>query len=170
MDLTEIIKTRRSIRRYKSTKIPDRVVDSLIECARHAPSAGDTQPWEFIIVRDKGVKERLAETHGFSDFVLEAPVCIVVLANEKISPNYFSIDVACAVENLLLAAHSIGLGACWVAVFDPLNPNFERHVRAVLNVPSHLRVISMVPIGYPNEKVEPRKLRDLDKIVHYDKY
>jgi len=170
LDLIETIKTRRSIRRFKSTKVSDRLIDSLIDSARHAPSAGDTQPWEFVVVKDKGVKERLAETHAFSDFVVEAPVCIVVLANEKISPNYFAIDVACAIENLLLAAHNFGLGACWVAVFDPLNPNFERHVRAVLNVPSHLRVIAMVPVGHPDERVEPRKLRDLDKIVHFDKY
>jgi nitroreductase len=142
----------------------------LIDAARHAPSAGDTQPWEFIVVKDKSVKERLAETHAFSDFVADAPVCVVVLANEKISPNYFAIDVACAIENLLIASHCLGLGACWVAVYDPLNPSFERHVRSVLNVPSHLRVIAMVPVGYPNEKVEPRKLRDLDQIVHNEKY
>ncbi len=170
MDLMETIKTRRSIRRFKSANISDRVIDSLIDAARHAPSAGDTQPWEFVVVRDKAVKERLAETHAFSDFVTGAPVCIVVLSNEKISPNYFAIDVACAIENLLLAAHGRGLGACWVAVYDPLNPNFERHVRSVLNVPSYLRVIAMVPIGHPDEKVEPRKLRALDKIVHYEKY
>jgi len=170
LDLSGTIRTRRSIRRFKPANVPDRLIQSLIDCARHAPSAGDTQPWEFVVVKDKKVKERLAQAHAFSDFVAEAPVCIVALANEKISPNYFAIDVACATENLLLASHGFGLGACWVAVYDPLNPNFERHVRAVLNVPPHLRIIAMVPIGYPDEKVEPRKLRELDKIVHYNKY
>jgi len=170
LDLIEAIKTRRSVRRFKPSSIPDRLIQSLIDSARHAPSAGDTQPWEFIIVKDKNVKERLAQTHAFSDFVGEAPICIVVLGNEKISPNCFTIDVACATENLLLAAHSLGLGACWVAVYDPLNPNFERHVRAVLNVPPHLRIIAMVPIGYPDEKAEPRKLREFNQILHYDKY
>jgi len=170
LDLIETIKTRRSIRRFKPTTIPDRLIHSVIDSARHAPSAGDTQPWEFIVVKDKNVKERLAQTHAWSDFVTEAPVCIVVLGNEKISPNYFAIDTACATENLLLASHSLGLGACWVAVYDSLNPNFEKHVRDVLNVPSHLRIIAVVPIGYPDEKVEPRKLRELDKILHFDKY
>jgi len=170
LDLIETIKTRRSIRRFKPTGISDRLINSLVDAARHAPSAGDTQPWEFIIVKDKNVKERLAQTHTWSDFVAGAPVCIVVLANEKISPNYFAIDVACATENLLLASHGLGLGACWVAVYDPLNPNFEKYVRAVLNVPAHLRIIAIVPIGYPDEKVEPRKLRELDTIIHRDKY
>jgi len=170
LDLIETIKTRRSIRRFKPTNIPDRLLNSLIDSARHAPSAGDTQPWEFIIVKDKNVKERLAQTHAWSDFVTDAPVCIVALGNEEISPNYFAIDLACAIENLLLASHGLGLGACWVAVYDPLNPNFERHVRDVLNVPGRLRIIAAIPIGYPDEKVESRKLRELDEILHFDKY
>ena len=169
MDLLKAIKTRRSIRRYKPTKVSDGLINSLIDAARHAPSAHNTQPWEFVIVRNKRVKKQLAETHAWSSFINDAPVCIVVLGNEKIS-SFFVIDTACATENLLLAAHGLGLGACWVAVYDPDNPNSERHVRDALNVPPHLRVIAMIPIGYPDEKRTPRNLRELDKMVHFNKY
>jgi len=72
-------------------------------------------------------------------------------------------------ENLLLAAHALGLGACWVAVYDPRNPSYENHVRKVLNVPSHLRIIAMIPIGYPNERAR-RTLREMNEILHLDSY
>jgi len=170
LNVLEVIKTRRSIRRYKSTNISDDVIHQLIDVARHAPSADNIQPWEFIVVKDKRIKEQLAKTHAWSAFVNDAPVCIVVLGNEKASPSYFLIDATCATENLLLSAHALSLGACWVAVYDPHNPSFEDYVRVVLNVPLHLRVIAMVPIGYPDEKVVPRNLREIDKIIHSDRY
>jgi len=165
-----MIKNRRSIRRYKSDKVPDETVYQLIDTARYAPSADDIQPWEFIVVRDRQVKERLSSTHAWSYFVKEAPVCIVALGNERLSPSYFAIDTTCAIENLLLAAHSLGLGACWVAVYDPRNLSYEDHVRKVLNVPSHLRIIAMIPIGYPNERARPRTLREINEILHLDSY
>jgi len=170
LDLLEAIKTRRSIRLFKPTSIPKHLINSVIDAARHAPSAHDTQPWEFVIVKDKRVKEQLAKTHAWSSFINDAPVCIVVLGNEKVSPSFFVIDASCATENLLLAAHGLGLGACWVAVYDPRNPSFEEYVRTVLNAPLHLRVIAMVPIGYPDEKVVPRNLREIDKIIHSNRY
>jgi len=170
LDALKTIETRRSIRRFKPTTVPDNLINSVIDAARHAPSADDLQPWEFIIVKDKRIKEQLAKTHAWSHFVKDAPVCIVVLGNEKMSPSYFAIDAACATENLLLAAHDLGLGACWVAVYDPNDSNSENRVRDVLNVPSHLRIIAMVPIGYSAEKPAHRSLRELYKILHYDKY
>jgi len=170
LDLLDAIKTRRSIRRFKPTRIPTHLIKSVIDVARHAPSANNTQPWEFIIVKDKRVKEQLAKTHAWSYFINDAPICIVVLGNEKSSPSFFVVDASCATENLLLAAHGLGLGACWVAVYDSCNSNSEKYVRDVLNVPPHLRVIAMVPIGYPDEKAEPRNLRELNKMVHFDKY
>jgi len=170
LDLLKAIKTRRSIRRFKPTRIPNHLINLVIDAARRAPSAHNIQPWEFIIVKDKRVKEQLAKTHTWSSFIKDAPVCIVVLGNEEMSPSFFVIDASCATENLLLAAHGLGLGACWVAVYDLCNSNSEKYVRDVLNVPPHLRVIAMVPIGYPDEKAELRNLRELNKMVHFDKY
>lgn len=170
LDFLEVVKNRRSIRRYKPDRVSDETVYRLIDAARHAPSADDIQPWEFIIVRDRQVKEELSSTHAWSYFVKDASVCIVALGNERLSPSYFAIDTTCAIENLLLTAHSPGLGACWVAVYDPHNPNYENHVRKVLNVPSHLRIIAMIPIGYPNERARPRTLREINEILHLDSY
>lgn len=170
MDFLEVVKTRRSIRRYKPDMVSDETIRRLIDAACHAPSADDVQPWEFIVVRDRHVKEKLSQTHAWSYFVKDAPVCVVALGNERISPSYFAIDTTCAIENLLLAAHSMGLGACWVAVYDPNNPSYEKHVRTVLNVPSHLRIIAMIPIGYPNEKAGLRTLREMSEILHFDSY
>jgi len=170
LNLLEVINTRRSVRRYKSINVSDHVIRQLIDAAMHAPSADNIQPWEFILVKDMRVKEQLARTHAWSHFVKDAPICIVVLGNEKMSPSYFAIDAACATQNLLLASHGLGLGACWVAVYDPHNPDSEREVRDVLGVPSHLRIIAMVPVGYPDEKATPRNLRAIDGILHFDKY
>ncbi len=170
MDLLEVVKTRRSIRCYKSDPVSDEIIHQLIDAARHAPSAGDNQPWEFIVVRNKQVKEELSKTHAWSHFVKDAPVCIVALANERLSPIYFAIDTTCAIQNLLLTSRSLGLGACWVAVYNPHNQSDEKHVRTVLNVPPHLRVIAMIPLGYPDEKAGMRTLREISEILHLDGY
>jgi len=146
------------------------VILQLINAARHAPSAGNIQPWEFIIVKDAQVKERLAKELAWGSFIRNAPVCIVVLSNEKLSPTFFAIDAACATENLLLAAHALNLGACWVAVYSPKDEASENKVRTILKVPQHIRIIAVVPIGYPAERVKPRILREINEIVHVDKY
>lgn len=170
MDFLEVVKTRRSIRRYRPDPVSDELIHQLIDAARHAPSADDIQPWEFIVVSDKQVKEKLSKTHAWSYFVKDASVCIVALGNERLSPSYFAIDTTCAIQNLLLASRSLGLGACWVAVYDPHNPSYENHVRTVLKVPSNLRIIAMIPIGYPDEKAGLRTLREMSKILHFDSY
>jgi len=170
MDFLEVVKTRRSIRRYRSDPVSDEIIHQLIDAARHAPSADNIQPWEFILVRDKQVKEKLSQTHAWSYFVKDAPVCIVALGDERRSPSYFAVDTTCAIQNLLLTVHSLGLGACWVAVYDPHNSSYEKHVRTTLNVPSHLRIIAMIPIGYPDEKAGLRTHRETDEILHFDNY
>jgi len=170
LDFLEVIKTRRSIRRYKPDPVSDEIIHKLIDAACHAPSADNIQPWEFIAVRNKQIKEKLSQTHAWSYFVKDAPVCIVALGNERLSPSYFVIDTTCAVQNLLLAAHSLGLGACWVAVYNPHNPSYENHVRNVLNVPPHLRIVAMIPVGYPDEKIEPKSPKGISEVLHFDKY
>ncbi len=146
------------------------MIHQLIDAACHAPSADNIQPWEFIVVRDKHVKEEISKAHAWSYFVKDAPVCIVALGNERLSPSYFATDTTCALQNLLLASHSLGLGACWVAVYDPHNPSYESHVRTVLNVPSHLRIIAVIPVGYPDEKADPRTFRVKSGILHFNHY
>lgn len=169
LDFSEVIKTRRSIRRYKPDPVPDEMVRQLIDIPRHAPSADNTQPWEFIIVKDRQLKKRLSQTYAWSHFIKDASLCIVALGNQGRSPSYFAIDTTCAIQNLLRATHWLGLGACWVAVYDPYNPSYEKHVRAVKYTfaPQSYR---MIPIGYPNDKAAPKNLRQIEEVLHYDVY
>lgn len=168
MDVIEAIKKRRSIRRYKDTPVPDDVLREILECARVAPSAGNRQPWVFYVVKSPEVKQKLVEASGNQVFVGQAPVVIVVCADPEVSASryedrgrtlYFIQDTAAAVQNILLAAVSFGLGTCWVGAFR------ETLVREALNLPANLRPVAMVPIGYPDQEREPRNLRPYETVV-----
>lgn len=172
MDTLTCIKTRRSIRRFKKDEVPLEAVHDIIDCARKAPSGCDTQPWAFVIVRDHIKLQALSQIHKFSSFVANAPVCIVLcLTNEKIrfTPSeYFS--VACAAQNILLAAHDHNLGACWVYIKDFDNESIGKRVRKILSVPKDVEPICMIPIGYPDEKPTGRTLKPAGGLVHNEQW
>jgi len=122
LDLFEAIKTRRSIRAFTREEISDREIEKILDAARWAPSAGNIQPWIFVVVKDPGTKRRLSEAALSQFFIEEAPVVIVVCADQERSrrgygsrgANLYCIqDTAAATQNILLAAHALGLGACW---------------------------------------------------------
>ena len=173
MDIFEAIRDRRSIRAYKGKDVSDEDVKRLIEAARMAPSAGNIQSWEFVIVRKADLKHRLSAAALNETFIQEAPVAIVVCANETLSSRgygnrganlYCLQDTAAAIQNLLLAAHALGLGACWVGAFQ------EEEVRDVVKAPEGVRPVAIIPIGYPAEKPEIRLRRPLKDIVHYESF
>lgn len=172
MDLIELIKSRRSIRKYKQKEIPNEEIMLLLDAARHAPSASNIQPWEFIVVRDKTTKEKLSEVNKYGGFIRDAPVAVVVIGDEKKSPGHWVEDCSLAVENMLLAARAIGIGGCWVAIFSLEKQNLEREkkVKEILGIPDNYRVLCIVALGYPDEEPKPRKLRELNEIVHFDKF
>lgn len=163
------IRTRRSIRSFTNEEVSEEEVRKLIDAARHAPSAGNIQPWEFVIVRDPQRKHRLAVAALNETFIEEAPVVIVVCANEAKSglgygargaALYCLQDTAAATQNILLAACALGLGACWVGAF------YEEEVRKVVNVPKGVRPVAIVPVGHPAEKPSPRPKRSIAEIIH----
>jgi len=171
LDVFEAIKGRRSIRAYSSRNVSDEDVLRLIEAARWAPSAGNIQPWEFVIVRDPEVKGRLAAAALNQSFVREAPVVIVVCADVARSgrgygsrgEQLYSIqDTAAAVENILLAAYALGLATCWVGAF------MEREVAEAVHAPGNLRPVAIIPVGYAAETPRCPRKRSVDEIVHYD--
>ena len=166
----EAIRSRRSIRRYGPTDVPDALVRELIDAARHAPSAHNSQPWAFIVVRDGETRERLSRTHRYSRFLRGAPVVIVVLGDERLSPSHLVEDCSAAVENMLIAANALGLGACWVAVYSATAAGREEYVRDLLSIPGHMRVIAMVGVGYPGEAPPPKAVRPLDEITHLERW
>jgi len=152
MDLWTAIERRRSVRRFSSTPVPQSDIERILEAAIHAPSAGNRQPWHFIVVRNPGLREALATAAGGQDFVAAAPVVIVVCAEPERSAARYGVrgralyclqDTAAATEHMLLAATALGLGSCWVGAFD------EAAAARALSLPAALRPIAMVPIGHP---------------------
>lgn len=173
MEILKVIKGRRSIRVFQSREIPSETVDELIDAARWAPSAGNIQPWEFIIVRKPETKKMLAEAALEQTFIEEAPVVIVVCANENRSSQGYGVrgktlyclqDTAAAIQNIHLAAYALGLGTCWVGAFR------EEEARKILKIPSGIRPVAIIPVGYPAEKPAPRSRRPISQIVHYETF
>lgn len=161
----EAMKRRRSVRAFTGEPVPQRMVDKLIDAARWAPSAGNLQPWEFYVVADPGVKSRLERAAFGQECVGGAPLVIVVCALPEVSARVYGSrgqqlyslqDTACATQNILLAAHSLGLGACWVGAFR------EKAAAEALNLPPGRRAVALIPVGFPSEDpaAPPRKSRD----------
>jgi nitroreductase len=169
----EAITRRRSIRAFKSQDVPKDIVKKLLEAGRWAPSAGNIQPWEFIVVRKPGVKRRLVEAALGQAFIEEASLVIVVCANEDRSAEGYGVrgrslyciqDTSAAVQNILLAAYSLGLGTCWIGAFN------EDEAREVLRIPAGIRPVVIIPVGYPAESPAPRNRRPLSQVVHRETF
>jgi nitroreductase len=173
MDLFDAIKGRRSIRAFKSKEVPPETVEKLIEAATLAPSAGNIQPWEFIIVRKPEIKQELVEAALNQQYIGEAPVVIVVCANETRSSAGYGVrgktlyciqDTAAAIQNIHLAAYSFGLGTCWIGAFN------EEEAREILKIPEGVRPVAMIPVGYAGKSPSPRRRRAMKDIVHYEMF
>jgi len=171
MDVFEAVQKRRSIRAYESTPVPKAVLEKILEAARLAPSAGNVQPWHFIVVTDAGKRERLAESI-LVRFLKEAPVVIVGCGDHKASPKWFMVDVAIAMQNMVLTATSEGLGTCWIGIFN------ESKVKELLKIPEKFRVVALLALGYPREKFDIqgkilhliRRRKPLEKMVSYEEF
>jgi len=171
MNVLEAIKGRRSIRAFKSQNVSAETIEKLVDAARWAPSAGNIQPWEFIIVQKPEIKRRLAEAALGETFIEEAPVVIVVCANEDRSSQGYGIrgktlyclqDTAAAIQNIHLVAYSFGLGTCWVGAFR------EEEARKILKIPSGIRPVAIIPVGYPAEVPSTPNRRSINQIAHYE--
>lgn len=165
-DALELLKSRRSIRKYKDKPVEEEKIERCLEAARWAPSASNRQPWEFLIVRDEDIRKRLSEIHPYAKFVAESPVVFVPLTNPELHSKYHMSDTALATLQYMLEAHSLGLGTCWAGV---IGSSIEDEIKELLEVPDDLHVLAIVATGYPDE--EPTKTRKpLDDLVHQEKY
>lgn len=173
MDLLEAIKGRRSIRAFKNEEVSVEDVERLVDAARWAPSAGNIQPWEFIVVRKPEIRKALVEAALGQDFIKEASVVIIVCANENRSSERYGVrgkslyciqDTAAALQNIHLTAYSLGLGTCWIGAFN------EEEARRILKIPQGIRPVAIVPVGYLAETARLPKKRPLDQIVHYEAF
>ena len=171
MDVFEAIQKRKSIRSYEPMPIQRETIEKLLEAARAAPSAKNRQPWHFIVVTESEKKKELSKGL-YAKFLANAPMVIVACGNEKVSPNWYVVDVALAMENMVLAATGEGLGTCYVGSFD------EHAVKRLLKIPEALRVLVLLAVGYPREKKSLgrrnigsiRKPKSLSEIVSYEEY
>ena len=171
MDFWQVIEERHSVRGFDAGReVPPEMVQRILEAAIRAPSAGNCQPWHFVVVRNEQTKDLLAVAAYEQWFIAEAPVVIVVCADPVRSASrygsrgvqlYCLQDTAAATEHILLAATALGLGACWVGAFD------ERAASKALGLPDSLRPVAIVPIGYPAAPPHRTSRRSLEEVVTF---
>jgi len=173
MNLLDTIRMRRSIRTYKKQDLPPGIVEQLLEAARQAPSAGNVQPWEFVVASAQKNKMVLSQAAFGQNDLQEASIVIVVCADEKRAAEAYGVrgktlycfqDTAAAIQNILLTACSLGLGTCWIGAFK------EDEVRKVINAPPHMRPVALIPVGYPNESPDARPRRPVSEIMHWETF
>jgi len=170
MKVFEAIRTRRSIRNYENRPVENEKLMNVLEAARLSPSATNAQPWSFIVVTDRDVKERLRSSYD-RDWFVSAPVIIVACALPDEAwvrhdgEEYWKVDVTIAIQDLILAAWEEGLGTCWIGAFN------EEEAKRALGIPEQVRVVAMTPLGYPAEEKGPvTDRKTLEEIVHYDRW
>jgi len=173
MNVFDCIFSRRSVRKFKPQDIDDRLIGVMLHAAVHAPSAGNTQPWHFIVVKDETKRNQLADAAFKQTFIAQAPVSIVVAADlEKASLRYgkrgeqlYAVqDTANAVMLLMLAAQELGLATCWVGAFD------EDRVSHVAELPKSFRPVAIVPVGYADEQPENPGRVDFENMTSFNSY
>ncbi|UCF11786.1 MAG: nitroreductase family protein [Thermoplasmatales archaeon] len=172
MELKETIQKRYSVRSFSDKKPSSDIISEIIKYAHLAPSAGNLQARDFIIVDNIEIKKELSRAALDQEFIVEAPINIVVCANlNRISPYgargkelYCIQDSAAAVEHILLLAVDNGLGTCWVGAFN------ENEASKILNLPTHVRPVAIIPIGYPKGRATTNPRIDTKILTHYNKW
>jgi nitroreductase len=178
-DLMENIKGRRSIRRYQDKDVPETDLQQILESIQWSPSWANTQCWEVVVVKDKGMKQKLYETvpstNPASKGLSEAPVVLALCAKLQSSGYYkgqattkfgdwFMFDLGIAAQSLCLAAHNLGLGTVVVGLFD------HDKAKNVLGVGDGYELVAMIPVGYPAKDSPAPKRREIGEFTHYDKF
>ena len=164
MDVLEAIRSRRSIRKFRPEPIPDEKLKTILEAGLLAPSAGNRQPWLFIVVKDPERKRSLAKAADNQTFIADADVIIVALGDPNASPRWFERDPMIAVEHMVLAATGLGYGTCWIGAFN------EKEVKNLLRIPKKLKVIALLPMGFPDETPAPKERKKLEEIAFLDEF
>ena len=166
------IYNRRSIRNYSNKELANDTIKKLIDAAVQAPSAVNKQTWDFVVITEQGIKDKISDKLIYSKMVKNAPAAILVCGNlDKALPgeaqDFWVQDCSSATTNLLLAAHSLGLGTVWTGVY----PSKERtnFYKEILNLPDNIIPFALIPVGYPDKEYPTKKYRSADEI-HYNKW
>jgi nitroreductase len=170
MDIYEAVKIRKSVRAFKNEDVPEDVLTRILDAGRLAPSANNFQEWRFVVVRDEKTRRKIARAACRQTFVGEAPVVLACCAKDSRhvmtcgQPSY-PIDAAIAIDHITLCAAAEGLGTCWIGAF------YEDEVKQILGIPPAIRVVALLPLGYPRDPQPVRKLRlSLERIISYESW
>jgi nitroreductase len=185
VDAKEAIISRRSVRSFTNRSVPPLLIAEILDLASKAPSASNGRPWEFIIVKDQKVKDRIGYLGARSLYerkkrklkqakekfamVAQAPIYIVIACDTKKSPIFWVHDGSAATQNVLLAAHSLGLGAVWLGAPVAL-PKHHNEIRKMLDLPRYVKIASIVALGYPKKMPGPRVGSDMKNKVHFERW
>ena len=164
MSLFDVILSRRSIRRYENKEIPQDTLDKIVEAGRQSPSAVNKQPYRFVIVTDSEIKKELKGL--FSRFLENAPIVIIGCANTKarLTGKWATVDTTIALENMVLAAWSLGIGSCWIGSFN------EQKIKELLKIPEDWKIVALVTFGYPAETPKPRKKKPTNELFSFNQF
>jgi nitroreductase len=169
MDFSELIKARYSVRAYKPDPVEDHKLAQVLEAARLAPTAANRQPFQIVVIHTAGREDELKRVYNRGWFV-QAPLVLCacgIPADNWVrmdGKNYNDVDVAIAMDHLILAAADIGLGTCWIAAFDPAA------AREVLNLPDEVEPVAFTPLGYPADTLRPKSRKPLETLVRYERW
>lgn len=171
MDVFQVIRDRRSIRKYQDTPVEDAKIEQVLDAARLAPSWKNMQCWRFLVLREQADRTKLLaaipDDNPGKKAIAAAPVVIIVCADPAESDvengiEYYIADTAIAFEHLCLTAHALGLGTCWMGWYN------EEQIKSAFNIPDSIRIVGLTPLGYPNQEPKPRPRKELADIAFYD--
>lgn len=167
-----VIKKRRSIRKYKKKEVEQEKLNEILKAAMYSPSAMNRRPWEFIVVKDRDLKNKLSKATPWCGFVKDAPMVLVVGGHGENS--YWYIDCSIAAEAIYLEVENQGLGTCFCQVLGGKTPflkDSEEYLKQLIGIPNNIRILCLMPIGYPDEGKEEHNEKEFDKKkIHYEKY
>ncbi len=166
MDAIKAIQTRRSIRKYTGKTVNPEIIRQLLESGMYAPTARNIQPWHFIVVDEREMLDKLSVAHPYAKMLREAPLAILVCGDKRLqeADGYIIQDCSAATQNIMLAAHALGLGSVWLGMY----PREERMqaVSGLLGIPGHILPVSLISIGYPAEEKEAPSRYRTERIHH----
>jgi len=162
--VTTVIKSRHSVRNFKSDPVNEQVIKDALECAAHAPTAMNLQPWLFGVIKNKDMLKKIGETTDHGKFIADAPLCFAVFGEKK--EKYYLEDCCAATENLILALQAYGINSCWVA---GEKKHYSETIRLLLGVPEKYTLVSLVAAGCPSEMTLAKK-KEIKHVVFFEEY
>jgi len=164
MDAIKCLKERRSVRSYVKKDIPKEVLKEIIDCARLAPTARNTQPWQFVVVTNCDLLNRIAEIATHGKFIKDASACILVFCTDY---DYYLEDGCAATQNIMLAAYANEIGSCWVAGDKK---DYAKEIASLVSATPDLNLVSIIPLGYAKDFPDPYNKKNIDSVLKWDNF